>query len=397
VHHFEAQSRLADPAFTNQGDQPLRRHQIHHVSELGLAANQLGNRLAKVCQRADWSGGRQGRSRNHRLTVLRHIVAAARVNQDLGDRAEAPQVDAVERDGDHAGGPDNDCLQGGGGADVLSGEGGKDVLIAGAQRPALDTGPGGGRIVVCPASTQCTTSTTSGVSFNVGGSAGWNFMQIANATVAGGISISNAQTITCPSIIITNEGNPTTGQTDWHYDFPDGLVSKDLLTFYNQWIWEVPFSQYSAGQKTVVVGSEGHSEFDTGEENFSCGFQGYCPITTLLNSTVPLPSGDTFALQKPAVLSVSPTCANAGSTFTINGTGFYPSLVTSVLIGGRQLNPSQFTTTSDTAISVTAPEEPGEFLPVVVQTEEGLSNANVTIEISVIDLCSSARSKRPRY
>ena len=43
--------------------------------------------------------------------------------------------------------------------------------------------------------------------------------------------------------------------------------------------------------------------------------------------------------------------------------------------------------TLNTLISVIAPEQSREFLPVAVQTAEGLSNSNVTIEISVIDLC----------
>ncbi len=46
--NFEAEPRLADAAFTDQGDQPLRRHQIRHLGELGLTADEFGNRLGKV-------------------------------------------------------------------------------------------------------------------------------------------------------------------------------------------------------------------------------------------------------------------------------------------------------------------------------------------------------------
>ena len=105
-----------------------------------------------------------------------------------------------------------------------------------------------------------------------------------------------------------------------------------------------------------------------------------------ITPVVPLPFGDTFALQQPVVTSVSPTCVNAGNNFTINGSGLYPSLVSKVLIDSSLAN--AYTTRSDTQIDVIAPEQSGEALPVVVQTGEGISNSNVTIEISVIDLCS---------
>jgi hypothetical protein len=94
------------------------------------------------------------------------------------------------------------------------------------------------------------------------------------------------------------------------------------------------------------------------------------------------PFGDTFALQKPMVLSVNPTCALAGTNFAINGTGMYPKLVTGIVIGGVTVGQKQYSTTSDTLIQVAAPNQPSEALqPVVVQTAEGLSNSNVTIEI----------------
>jgi hypothetical protein len=93
-------------------------------------------------------------------------------------------------------------------------------------------------------------------------------------------------------------------------------------------------------------------------------------------------------LQNPTVLSVNPTCANAGTTFTINGTGMYPSLVPSVLIGGAPLSPSQYTSVSDTAISVVAPEESGEALPVVVQTGAGCVQRQCHDRDLILDLCN---------
>jgi Ca2+-binding RTX toxin-like protein len=232
-----------------------------------------------------------------------------------------------------------------------------------------------------PASTNCGVSTTSGVSWDIGGGAGWNQAQGLNAAVSGGVSISNSKTITCPQIVIRNSSNPAAGQTEWTYTrrTPNSQI---LNSFYNQWIWEVPFSAYSTGQQKVDINSGASSTFC-----FPFPIQNCNPLVTVLDSGVPLPFGDTFALQKPVVLSVNPTCVNAGNTFTINGTAFYPSLVTSVLIDGTPLASGQLSTASDTAINVVAPEQSGEYLPVVVQTTQGVSNSNVTIEISVIDLC----------
>ena len=52
-----------------------------------------------------------------------------------------------------------------------------------------------------------------------------------------------------------------------------------------------------------------------------------------------------------------------------------------MLIGGQKLEPAQFSTVSDTQIIATAPAIHGNFLPVVVQTTEGVSNDDVTIRI----------------
>lgn len=101
-----------------------------------------------------------------------------------------------------------------------------------------------------------------------------------------------------------------------------------------------------------------------------------------LSSEVPLPFGYTFALLKPSVASVSPACVVAGNTFTIDGTGVYPSLVTSVLIGGTPLDSTQFTTDSDTVITAVAAESVGEGPAGHRSVGGGLSNSNVTMKIA---------------
>jgi len=102
-----------------------------------------------------------------------------------------------------------------------------------------------------------------------------------------------------------------------------------------------------------------------------------------LESAVALPFGDTFALQQPTVSSVSATCVEPGSNFYIYGAALYPSAVSAILIGGTPLSSANFTPMSDTSILVTAPPSTSKTAQiVVVQTELGQSNSNVTIQIS---------------
>ncbi len=232
-----------------------------------------------------------------------------------------------------------------------------------------------------PGSTGCTTSTTSSTSWSIGGSAGWNQLQGLNAALTGGVSISNSQTITCPQTAITNTSNPTSSQPSWKYVIKKPQAG-NLATFYNQWIWEVPFGDYQEGQDQLT--------FDSAIEQTPIYFQTYPTLSVNLQGLVPRPFGNTFALQDPVVSSVYPTCVNAGHKFTINGTGLYPSLVSGVLIDGTPLSASAYSSVSDTALTAIAPEQSGYYLPVVVQTGEGVSSSNLTIEISVLGLCGGS-------
>ena len=109
--------------------------------------------------------------------------------------------------------------------------------------------------------------------------------------------------------------------------------------------------------------------------------------------SVPFPFGKVFSIQPPVVTSVSPTCVVAGGEFTIEGTGLYPSLVTNVLIDGESFDATQFSTVSDTEITVVAPDMFGFFLPVVVQTTQDVSNDNVTV--AILPVCLSGAEAGP--
>src|SRR5262249_8310373 len=99
-------------------------------------------------------------------------------------------------------------------------------------------------------------------------------------------------------------------------------------------------------------------------------------------TTVPFPFGATFALASPTVTGVSTPSVDPGETFTIHGSGLYPSLVEAVLIGGQALDQSNVAPISDTEIQGVAPNIPGTSLPIVVKTSQGDSNDNVVISIS---------------
>jgi hypothetical protein len=231
-------------------------------------------------------------------------------------------------------------------------------------------------IQASPETTQTVTTVTSGVSYNIGGSVGYNYTQGVNATGSAGVTISNSKTVTIPPFRITNTGNLVTGQPSWQYQGTNFQPKGAQITFYNHWISEVPFTAYAPGQTEIQVDSSASESilnvFLTNSTNVHVSFA----------SPVPLPFGDTFALQRPVITSVSPSTVSEGDTFTIQGSGFYPSLVTGVSIGGVPLGPTQFSVVSDRQINVIAPNQFGVFpQAVVVQTSQGISNDDVTVTI----------------
>ena len=67
-----------------------------------------------------------------------------------------------------------------------------------------------------------------------------------------------------------------------------------------------------------------------------------------------------------------------------------------MLIDGEPLASTQFTTVSDTQITVVAPDTLGFFLPVVVQTTQGVSNDDVTVAILPVCLSGADGARGPR-
>ncbi len=231
-----------------------------------------------------------------------------------------------------------------------------------------------------PESNPGATTITSGVSYSIGGTVGYNVPQGFNVSSPLGLVISNTKATTVPPIVITYDGGPSRAETSWQYQLNthSGPLSPQTLTTYNQWIWEVPFAAYDPNPTSFQFSSAANLQYIVWSWNGN-GTPYNLGATVL--SSVPLPLGDTFKLNSPTVTGVSAPTVKPGDTFTIEGQGLYPSIVEGVLIGGVPLSPDNFKPLSDTQIQVVAPNTPGSSLPVVVKTSQGLSNANVTINI----------------
>src|SRR5262249_49403918 len=131
-------------------------------------------------------------------------------------------------------------------------------------------------------------------------------------------------------------------------------------------------------------------EFDTFNQMFDVGsFIGYFPPggTEFGNGftlQVPVPFGNVLELDPPMVTVMNPKSVTAGNSFIINGVNFYPSLLESVLIGGKALDPANYMAINNQQIVVVAPNTPGKAMPVVVKTTQGISNTNATITITAL-------------
>ncbi|MDX2035589.1 MAG: hypothetical protein SFX72_02970 [Isosphaeraceae bacterium] len=221
-----------------------------------------------------------------------------------------------------------------------------------------------------PVENPQTVSYTTSVSENFGATVGWNEDSGFNATIGGGVSLEQSQTYTVPPIQILYDPNILAGTTNWIFVSNNGVL--DQLTVNNSWIWIVDFDDYETGQTILPF------------ETYACIGPANAPedYTVIDLASAPVPFGDVFQLASPVVAGVDTPTVVPGNKFTISGSAFYPSLVESLLINGQVLDASSYTVVSDTQIEVVAPNTPGNDLPIVVKTSQGLSNANVTIDIA---------------
>jgi hypothetical protein len=233
-----------------------------------------------------------------------------------------------------------------------------------------------------PQTNLSATTYTSSEGWSIGGSVGVNLAQGFSDAFNWGVSVNNSQTVTVPPTQILYLGDLTTGRTRWDYGSNNqNRKSGETDTYYNQWIWKVPFAAY--GNPTGFP-----------DQIFVATAFGYITVNNPNNtwsnyflSPARVPFDWTFQLTSPSVTGitvngVSTSTVNPGEKFTIEGTAMYPSLVKDVLIGGQSVGTANFKPTSDTKIQVVAPNTPGRSLRVVVETQQGYSNDNVTITIA---------------
>jgi hypothetical protein len=226
-----------------------------------------------------------------------------------------------------------------------------------------------------PQSNPPATTYTSGVTETIGGSFGVNEAQGLNASLNASLAISNSTTQTIPPIQIFNLANPQAGVTEWEYAFSDPPQPGVTTTLNDQWIWKVPFSYYPPPPNTNPFTFISSATYAPQSDPIT-------PKGGAWEYTAPRPFGNTFALQYPRIFGVSQPSVNPGEPFTIEGQGLYPAMVQGVLIGGQPLSNDNFEPLSDSAITVVAPNTPGQALLVVVLTTQGYSIGNVSITIN---------------
>ena len=170
---------------------------------------------------------------------------------------------------------------------------GSPWLMAVTNQPALS---GLTTIQAGPQSTQSATTIASGTSYTLGTSIGFNEAQGFNVSVTASTTVSNTQTTTVPPVNVVDAANLVNGQTEWGYTPTQAQPGNTTISFYNQWIWAVPFSAYASGQDTF--------SFNVDAVN-NPGYNANAEVQAVYTASVPLPFGTTFAVQNPVVTGVS--------------------------------------------------------------------------------------------
>src|SRR5262249_1811495 len=134
-----------------------------------------------------------------------------------------------------------------------------------------------------------TTTYTSGVSWSIGGSAGINQNQGLNASLNWNVTVSNSVSVSVPPIQIRNPLDPATGLACWVYWFTKPPVPGDTMTFYDQWIWQLPWSAYDPNNHNYPPSIYLYPEAVYTSQDDPNTQKGQAWI-----ETVPEPFGDTF-------------------------------------------------------------------------------------------------------
>lgn len=232
-----------------------------------------------------------------------------------------------------------------------------------------------------PTTDSGTTTVTSGSSYSIGGSTGYDSGLTADVT--GSLDYSSSTSIGVPPIKIQNLTDVGTGVTQWKFtptDFnnlPGHLVTTDAT-----WIWGMDLGIYNNPLPDGPYNPDAVFEYESKMrvDNVICGTNAYdLAINMTPKIAQPFP---TETVESPVVSSVSPASVAGGQEFTIYGSGFYPSTVSAVELGGNALDSSNWIVNSDEEITVVAPDNTTGTLSVIVKTSAGLSNSTVNVTLT---------------
>lgn len=231
-----------------------------------------------------------------------------------------------------------------------------------------------------PGTTQNATTYTSGVSFTVGATAGYNAGNIL--TAAANVTISNSTSTTVAPTQIKYQGSPAAGMPVWKTATKDDHLNGKSYRYVQNWIWAVPFDAYASGQTSISY-STFMTESIFHEKAVSWGDTEELvqSLALALVSAVPLPFNQT-QLAPPTVASISSSSVKPGDAITVTGTNFY--LLNAVLIGGNPVPSSNYeVVNSDTTLRVIVPanQPVGQNQSIVINTDEGLSNSNIDLSV----------------
>ena len=226
-----------------------------------------------------------------------------------------------------------------------------------------------------PGTTQNVTTYTSGVSYTLGGQAGFAAGDGASLDVVPSMSIDNSTSVSVPQTTINYAGDLATGTATWQYltDFPNPGTT---YGFTHHYIWSVPFCAYAQDQTimkfTSYMGGIWELAFPDGQID----------VAGTLTTSVPLPFNE-YQLSAPVITGVSDATASPGQSISITGEHFY--LIDGVIIGGNSIDPSLYNVCeSNTKLCLVIPNDQpaGPDQSIVMNTAEGLSNDDVTINIT---------------
>lgn len=218
------------------------------------------------------------------------------------------------------------------------------------------TSEGAGVVLIPPASPQNANNTetvTSGVSFNIGGSLGFNGTN-ATGSLNAGVTITNSKSITVSDCTVVNNSGDSINNAKWSYEFKRApqIVYFDYTTFEepprltratfqpsNQWIWQFSPAVRTANKKTFfsqfdvqLIGSEGgqartfwvadpptHNKYDS-----SWNFEVSLPFPPLLVAPHNLdflttPDAETQALDLAVARDWTASCSEAWCHVTPTG------------------------------------------------------------------------------